>query len=347
MMDLGTVLETARRARGLTQTELAALVNTTQPSIQRYENNLREPDPETLGRISEALGVTPSFLQHASRPEGAMAVDAHMRRRSTAPPALWRKLEAELNMTRWHIARLYEEISLKASSTVPQFDPEQYSPADAARMVRTQWRLPMGPVRNLIAWMESAGILVLEYDFGSPKVDGLSQWAGDHPIIVLNSQVPTDRKRLTLAHELGHIVLHTNFAGEDMEDQANAFAAEFLMPADVIRPQLKNLKVSQIIDLKRVWGVSMAALVERAYGMNAMTKDQRTSFYKMLSARGWRVAEPASDELAREEPQLARTIGTEMMASGLSRKDVATMLGFARSEGNYIVPTGAPRLHAV
>lgn len=347
MIDLGTVLETARRARGLTQAELAELAETTQPSIQRYENNLREPDPEVLLKIAGALGVTTSFLQHASRPEGAMAVNAHMRRRSTAPATVWRRLEAELNMTRWHITRLYEEISLSASLSVPQFDPEHYSPESAARLVRTQWRLPIGAVRNLISWMESAGILILEYDFGSPKVDGLSQWAGDHPIIVLNSQVPTDRKRLTLAHELGHIVLHTNYAGDDMEDQANAFAAEFLMPADVIKPQLKNLKVGQIIDLKRAWGVSMAALVERAYGLGQMTKDQRSSFYKMLSARGWRTMEPASDELSREEPQLAVRIGSEMLTAGLSRDDVAQMLGFSDASGNYIVPTGRNRLRAV
>jgi Zn-dependent peptidase ImmA (M78 family)/transcriptional regulator with XRE-family HTH domain len=347
MIDLGTVLETARRARGFTQAELAELANTTQPSIQRYENNLREPDPEVLLRIAEALGVTPSFLQHASRPEGAMAVNAHMRRRSTAPATVWRRLEAELNMTRWHIARLYEEISLNASLSVPQFDPEDYPAESAARLVRTQWRLPLGAVRNLTSWMESAGILILEYDFGSPKVDGLSQWAGDHPIIVLNSRVPTDRKRLTLAHELGHIVLHSNYAGDDMEDQANAFAAEFLMPSDIIKPQLRNLKVGQIIDLKRSWGVSMAALVERAYGLGQMTKDQRSSFYKMLSARGWRTMEPASDELPREEPQLAAKIGSEMLTAGLSTDDVAQMLGFASASGNYIVPTGRPRLRAV
>lgn len=347
MMDLGTVLETARRARGYTQIELAELVGTTQPSIQRYENNLREPDPDVLTRIATALKVTSSFLQQASRPQGAMAVEAHMRRRSTAPATLWRRLEAELNMTRWHLARLYEQVSLKASLSVPQFDPEQYSPSDAARLVRTQWRLPLGPIRNLTSWLESAGILIIEYDFGSPKVDGLSQWSGDHPIIVLNSLVPTDRKRLTLAHELGHIVMHGNYAGDDMEDQANAFAAELLMPEDIIRPYLRNLKVGQIIDLKRVWGVSMAALVERAHTLNMMTKDQRTSFYKMLSAKGWRIFEPASNELAPEEPQLAKSIGYEMLASGLSRDDVAQILGFSDADVNYVVHTAAPRLHAV
>jgi Zn-dependent peptidase ImmA (M78 family) len=132
-----------------------------------------------------------------------------------------------------------------------------------------------------------------------------------------------------------------------MEQQANTFAAEFLMPADVIRPQLRNMKVGQIIDLKRVWGVSMAALVERAFGLAMMTKEQRTSFYKMLSARGWRVSEPASEEIPREEPQLAKTIGFEMLSAGLSREDVAGMLGFSGPDVNYIVPTAMPKLRAV
>lgn len=347
MTDLGTVLETARRARGFTQADLAAAINSTQPSIQRYENNLREPDAETLESLATALGVTPAFLTHASRPEGAMAVDAHMRRRSTAPATVWRRLEAELNMTRWHVAKLYEQISLKATLSVPQFDPEIHSPEDSARFVRAQWRLPMGPVRNFISWLESAGILVLEYDFGSPKVDGLSQWSGDHPVIVINAAAPTDRKRLTLAHELGHIVLHSQFSGDDIEDQANKFAAEFLMPAAIIRGDFRKLNVGRLLDLKRVWGVSMAALVERAYALELMTKPERTSFYKMLSARGWRTMEPASAELAPEKPQLASTIGNELIRAGLSLQDIAKILGFSDPSANYILPPQHSGLRAV
>lgn len=347
MINLGTVLETARRAQGITQLELAELVGVKQPSIVRYEHNLREPESDVLDRIAAALGVTPEFLTHASRPQGAMAVEAHMRRKQTAKPTVWRQLEAKLNMTRWHAARLYEEVGLHSTLSIPRFDPDLYEPTTAARLLRTQWRMPLGPVVNLMAWVESAGILVLEDDFDTPRVDGMSQWAGDHPIIVLNAEVPVDRKRLTLAHELGHIVMHPDYASEDMEEQANTFAAELLMPAEIIKSDFRTLNVGKLVDLKRKWGVSMAALVERAHHLEMMTKPSRTSFYKMMSARGWRLHEPGSDELAPESPFLASQIGQQLIANGLGSGEVAKILGFDEPQKNYIIPMAAPRLHSV
>lgn len=346
-MRLGTVLETARRSRGMTQAQLAEAINATQPTIQRYENDLREPDEETLHALADALGVTPSFLLHASRPESALAVHAHMRRRKTAPPTVWRRLEAQLNMTRWHMGKLFEEVSVQATLSVPQFDPDLTSPSEAAQLVRTQWRLPIGPVRNLVSWLESAGIVVIEWDFESAKIDGLSQWAGDHPVIMINGASPTDRKRLTLAHELGHLVLHMHTAGDDIEDQANEFAAEFLMPIGIIRSDLKGLKTGKLIDLKRFWGVSMAAIVERAHRLGMMLPEERTRFYKAMSARGWRTREPASDEIAPEVPQLAQQISGALRDGGIGADDVATILGFATPEDNFIMPSHQPRLRAV
>lgn len=337
MSTLGTVLETARRSKGYTQAQLADAVGTTQPSIQRYENDLREPDEDTLRTIADALGVTPRFLKHASRPESAMAMHAHMRRRSTAPASIWRRLEAQLNMTRWHVSSLFEEVSIQASLPMPQFDPEEETPEKCAAMVRMQWRIPIGPVRNLIDWLESAGIVVIEQDFGSPKVDGLSQWAGDHPVIIVNSKVPTDRKRLTLAHELGHLVMHMHYAGDDLEDQANAFAAEFLMPASTIRPELKNLKLGKLIDLKRAWGTSMASLIERAYHLGLLIKDERTKFYRDLSRRGWRINEPASDEIAPEVPKMTAAIARSLREANLPPSDVASIVGFATPGDNFIL----------
>ena len=87
-------------------------------------------------------------------------------------------------------------------------------------MVRMQWGMPVGPVRNLVDFDENAGCLVIEEPFGSSRVDGMSQWVNEQPVIFINVEVPTDRKRLTLAHELGHLVLHSVEPTEDMEDRA-------------------------------------------------------------------------------------------------------------------------------
>lgn len=340
---LGEALQTARRARGLTQPEVAEKAGVTQVAVSRYENGERTPDAEVLGRLATALGVTPELLTSAGRMRGAMAVDAHMRRRKTARPTVWRQLEAELNMLRLHTRYLFEEVSLKADQIVPQFDPVTTRPDDAARLTRMQWRMPVGPVHDLTGWVEAAGCVVVEQDFSTARVDGLSQWVDDHPVVLMNITSPTDRKRLTLAHELGHLCMHSVEITEDIEAEANAFAAEFLMPAEVIRPQLRNLSIGKLYDLKREWRVSMQALIERAYSLKVMTATERTSLYKRFSSYGWRTREPISDELPVERAQLAGQIGAVMAEKGLTAAEIAKIAGYAESE--TVHPFQPARLH--
>lgn len=338
MSNLGEVLTTARRASGKTQGELAEAVGITQAALSRYENGLRDPDEATLEALARELGVTTRFIQHAGRVRGAMAVDAHMRRRGTAQATIWKRLEARLNMYRMHASLLAEEVRIRSEQRLPTFDPIETRPEDAARLVRMQWGLPVGPVRNLVGWIEAAGCLVIEEDFGTTRVDGMSQWVNDTPLIFINSAVPTDRKRLTLAHELGHLALHSVEVTEDVEDQANAFAAELLMPLEVIRPQLRGLRVDALFDLKREWGVSMGALIERAYRAGLLNATQRTAMWKALSARGWRTREPLSDELAPEQPRLSEQIASALGQRGLTPEEVATIAGFATPEDNRLLP---------
>lgn len=347
MTDLGEVLVTARRALGLTQEELAKAAGVTQAALSRYENGLREPDAEVLAGLASALRVTPAFLTHAGSVRGGMAVDAHMRRRKTAKPTVWRQLEAQLNMYRMHASFLFEEVSLQADQHVPTLDPIDMSPAQAASVVRMQWRMPIGPVRSLTRWMESAGCLVIEQDFGNVRVDGMSQWVGDHPVVLINQQAPTDRKRLTLAHELGHLVLHSENVSDTLEQEADQFAAEFLMPLEVIRPQLRRLRMGVLYDLKREWGVSMQALIERAYRADLLALSQRTNLYKTLSANGWRIREPVSDELPTETPRLSRVIGEALSSRGLRPSEVASLAGFATEDDNKLFRSDSPRLRAV
>lgn len=347
MNNVGEILETARRAAGMTQEELADKAGISQGAISRYEKGTRDPDPDALVALAAALGVTEHFLSEAGRARGAMAVDAHMRRRLTAKPTVWRQFEAKLNMYRFHARHLFEEVSLRAEQTIPRFDPAETDPETAARLVRMQWRMPIGPVRSLVRWMESAGCLVLEEDFGTPRIDGMSQWIEEHPVMLLNRRVPTDRKRLTGGHELGHLCLHADDVSEHMEEEANQFAAEFLMPAEVIRPQLRKLTLGRLHDLKRQWGVSMQALVERAHSLGAITLTQRTSFYKAFSRHGWRIIEPVSDELAPEQPRLPIDIGEALSARGLTGDEVARMAGFRDASQSHPFRGEARRLRAL
>ncbi len=80
--------------------------------------------------------------------------------------------------------------------------------------------------------------------------------------------------------------LHSLEITEDMEHEANEFAAEFLMPTQAIRAQLRNVTLGRLHDLKREWGVSMLALIEKAYVIEPLTGAQRTNLYKTFSATG-------------------------------------------------------------
>lgn len=328
MSEIGDVILTARRAAGLTQEELADRLGITQAALSRYENNLREPDEDALARLSKALDLSPDFLRHPFRLRGALAVDAHMRRQKTTKVAEWKVAESKLNLYRMRTAFLIRRIPMNPDNFVATFDPDDTTPADAARLLRAQWRMPIGPIRNLTRWIESAGIIVVEEPMGTRRIDGLSQWASDYPVIMLNADLSADRKRWTLAHELGHLVLHSSYIDPDVEAQANDFAAEFLMPSHVIETDLRKLTPARLLALKKVWGVSMQGILEHAYRLGKVTSAERAKFYRMLNARGWKRTEPGSDQITSETPQLAQTIGRTLLErGGMNRDEVARLTG--------------------
>ena len=332
----GDTLTTARVAAGLTQERLAKQAGVTQAALSRYESDQRQPDDETLDRLAGALGLTRRFLAQKALVRGGLAVYAHARRRASASVRVWNRLEARLNILHLQMHRLLNVIDFDVPNVLSTLDPLDYAPDAAARLTRAQWRMRMGPVRGITSWMEAAGCVVLQWDFGTPRIDAISQWVLDFPVVLVNSQLPTDRRRFTLAHELGHLVLHgapVHLSSEtEVEQEAMDYAAEFLMPADEIRPDLRNLKFNQLSGLKRKWMVSMAALVERAYRLQTITAAQRTSLYKGLSTRGWRKTEPLSEQLPPEESAIPALIVERLRRLRYTAAEIAEFGGFADVE---------------
>src|ERR1044072_2535177 len=144
MTNFGEVLETARRACGFTQGESAEATAISQGAMSRYETGQREPEDAVLEKLADALGVTAEFLNTAGRVHGGMAVDAHMRRRLTAKPTLWRQLEAKLNIYWTDKKMLLEKVAVRAEQSVPRLDIVETDPVTAARGVRMEWRMRAG-----------------------------------------------------------------------------------------------------------------------------------------------------------------------------------------------------------
>jgi Zn-dependent peptidase ImmA (M78 family) len=111
--------------------------------------------------------------------------------------------------------------------------------------------------------------------------------------------------RWTLMHEVGHIVMH-RFPTENMEREADQFAAEFLMPASQIKPQLHSITLAKLASLKPYWRVAMSALLRRATDLGTITPRAKQYLWMQMGMHGYRNHEPV--EIPPEEPTLLKEL---------------------------------------
>lgn len=330
----------ARDARELTQSELADRLQIRQGTLSKYETGFSEPPASFVEDLAEALNFPRSFFYVSGRPYGLPPF--HYRRRKKLSKKVLARIVAEVNIRRLHITQLLVSYDWKTNAFIPEIDPDEYrgrgtkslTPEDAARHLREMWMLPSGPIPNMVELLEENGGIVIPCDFGTDLVDALSQRIEGLPVLFfVNVDAPADRVRHTLAHELGHMVLHTVTvkSDEEMEDEADAFAGAFLLPADEIKPQLRRFDLRQLANLKLYWKVSMAAIAVRASRLELVTPYQSKMFWIEMGKLGYRKREP--NEPPKETPNLLRRmISFHTMQLGYSLAEMARLLYLTVSE---------------
>ncbi len=173
-------------------------------------------------------------------------------------------------------------------------------------------------------------------------------------MIFVNLEVPQDRLRLTLMHEVGHFVLHSGWGldlGPEIENEANRFSAEFLAPAHEIRHQLFDLSLPKLAQLKRHWRISMGALLMRARHLETISERQYRRLWTEMGRMGYRVREPSEFDVLGETPgntfqELIRIHREDLRYSPeeLARK---VMLNPDYFREDYLGETPRPRLASI
>ncbi len=286
----------ARELKGWSQAELARQVAVTPGAISQFESGLTRPSAEVLAKLASALDVPLPFL-------GLAVVPTHegffrsLRRTSVAHRRRARALAYvahDLATSDVAMARL-PKIDLP-SLPIEDLSAGEEKLEELAREVRRYWHLPRGPIGNCVSLLEEKGIVVMRLPMDTADVDAFSLPFPDRPVVVLCSDKgDRARSRFDAAHELGHLVMHGNsiWGVKEVEAQAHAFAAAFLMPRRDIESELpERADWGRFFDLKRRWQVSVAALVRRAVVLGRMSPSQYQSAMKEISARGWRRVEP-------------------------------------------------------
>lgn len=314
----------AREARELTQRELADLVGISQANISKIESNLLGISEDVLRRLSETLNFPLSFFGRFEPLYGATNSTLYHRKRQSLSAKKLAAIHAWLNIHRLAIAALLRSVEIEPKREIPALDVERYgAPEAVARALRVAWSIPAGPVDNVTRLIEDIGGVIVRYDLGTHLIDAVSHWIPGHPpMFLVNASVPGDRLRFTLLHELAHLILH-RIPHPEMEDEADAFASEFLMPARDIRPMLSYITLAKLAALKPRWKVSMQALLVRAKQLETVSDRQYRFLWMNMGKHGYRMAEPPELAIPVEEPSLPRQlVDAHMRALGYSREDL-------------------------
>jgi Zn-dependent peptidase ImmA (M78 family)/DNA-binding XRE family transcriptional regulator len=306
-------LSLARECRGLTQAELAKSAGLSQARLSKIENGLVPVDEKDLGQLASALSLPSRFFLRAVEPIG-LPLRYH-RKRQSVPKRELNRAHAWLSVLHQHIEVLWANVEGQGLASLPRLDVDDHEgdAEEIARMVRATWLLPKGPIDNLTSILERAGIVVFELDLGTVGIDaiGFPPKANTPAIIFSNVHTPGDRQRFTLAHELGHLVMHLHpprNAQNEMERQADTFASEFLMPRSETHPRLRRGRVDlgMLAAEKQVWKVSMQVVLMKAKETGMVSERQARWLWMQIGKYGYRTREPYP--IPRERPRLLKDI---------------------------------------
>jgi transcriptional regulator with XRE-family HTH domain len=238
--DIGERVRECRLAAGWSQEDLGREVGLERTKVAKIESGDRRVDALELARLSAALGVPMSHFLHR-RPQvlsrRAQLVDDADTDAARQAYRIEAKLLAWLRDVRQLVG--LGQLRLRPTLTYTSAVPEAGAAREAALWVRGQLGFELEPIETLMSACERAGQLVLVTDLAG---EGASLIDGDVAVAVVSRQPDPGRRRTTAAHELGHMVLGDEYSSDlgvatsraDREHVVDVFAAELLLPTDVV-----------------------------------------------------------------------------------------------------------------
>jgi len=296
-------LRAFRHLEGLTQKEMGDLIGIPHQSISHVEagrRQLLEPDVTATGYSAERFGQLPPMSEPLHR-QRASTREAS-RKRAKELLRLAGELFSDLSARTPRSPRMYVE-TLPAPMSLDEVE-------DRAVEVRVGVlrHEETGKISNVTSAVERAGVCLVPIA-GLAGVDGLSSWVDGQPVIGLEPQQPGDRFRFTLLHELGHLTMHRT-KSDVTEDEANRLAGAVLLPESDFDIAMQGTPtISDFVELKKQWGISVAALVYRARELGYVDDQRYRSLQIQMSK--WRRNEPAKFDAAHGQllPKLVELNG--------------------------------------
>jgi transcriptional regulator with XRE-family HTH domain len=341
-MSIGQRIQLGRRIAGMNQRTLAGKVGVSATAISKYERDQDTPRSPVLLRLAEALDVGIEFFL---RPPIVKQIVPAFPSSSNSPMKgeatilgriqewLERYVEAEYllaeegygleNRFQWPESFPYTVRSLPEVET-------------AAHLLRDAWQLGQDPIDNLTEILEDRGIKVGLFD-GYAQFDACTFWvctAEEVPVIAASVSLPGDRQRLSLARELGRLVLRIpeDRDGSLAQVAALRFGGALLVPAEAARFELgeqrRMISTYELHLLKHKYGISMWAWLCRAWELGILPDDNAAPLLFSSLEMNREIGREPGDALPREEPtRLERIVMRALCEELISERRASELLG--------------------
>lgn len=280
----------ARKIRCLSQRELSnksdGKVSST--AIEKYEKAQMMPSSDVVITLANALGMNVDYF---FRPF-AVNIDSskfEFRKKSSMTVKM---VESIKHRVCFDIEKYLEIESILANEVKFQLDYSKYVVEDEnmamqmARRFRNDIQIGSDAIVSAVELLESFGIKIIEIE-QDMKFDGTCIKAGTIPVIVVNNRLSAERKRMTIFHELGHLMLR--FAeGVDVEKMCTVFANEVLIPSEkfisLMGTSRHDISLMELKAIQREYGVSVDALMAKAATLNVISLMRYQSYHKKKNA---------------------------------------------------------------
>ncbi|MBC5725853.1 ImmA/IrrE family metallo-endopeptidase [Agathobaculum sp. NSJ-28] len=312
----------AREARKYNMTQLADLLGVTKQAVSRYELNLSHPSNSVISKMAEVLDFPERFFY---KPSHAESTDSTIFFRTFKSSEATERSMIQVKC-RW-TSEAYSYLNRYVKMPTLNLPPVEFlinktflSDSDIeeiARITRQHWKLGSGPIDNLTYVMEKNGIVISGSPIDGDKTDACSMISNGTPIVFCNKNLRSAcRIRFSLAHELGHILMHSHVTKDDIknaeflkgiESQANHFASALLLPDETFSADIRSLSLNYFVMLKEKWRTSIASMIYRCKDLELIDPNTYETMYRQLSYKRWRKVEPLDDAIPIEPPKLLKS----------------------------------------
>ena len=329
-------LKEARLARGYTVTALAEKIGISKQTISKYELGQSSPSSETMIKYCNFLNFDINFFMFNNEDSSNNYGTIFFRSLKSAESQVREEIKIRIKWTNYIYQYINEFIEFPKLN-LPDFEEKSlenldlYKIEDIADKLREYWNIGKGPINNLSVLLEQNGIILCNSNINNVKVDACPEVINNTAIFFIRTNaISACRLRFDLAHELGHLILHSEITKEELENkeildriekEANMFASAFLLPREEFSNEVLALSLDHFVNLKSRWKVSIAAMIYRCKELGIFSDSQVLYLRKQISLKKWRTIEPLDDVIAIEKPKLLSNAIKLIIINNLQTKD--------------------------